>query len=366
MSKISIEDSQSEDAVCWSEGTRLLIEAGAEFLLPTEPGARAMCLDRAWAVSSSLRGVYREAVSDCFEEHMGEVFSKDPTSLGGGERSDPMRILAEFAGGMIIEFEHVWREVRPSIADDERSLFESVLKEMVQLAVSVSDRIHKNGLLCYDDNFCGGPGVYLEEMISRMFKTASMTGRFDKANDNLAFLISYSSNLAQHLIDRGLPRNYVSGHFLYRGNTESLAILEQAGLAYNKSCYWKMIDLWSGKLPEISVWQRYVDDGVDPVVLNWILVQILPHDRVHRFGDVRFTTDHFEFLLHNGADVNYVALHLICCHIPRTPIGFAVGHGEIDNVRFLLQRGANIWLDVEGSPLSHFAEWQEHTEQRSY
>jgi len=79
----------------------------------------------------------REAVSNCFEEHVEELFSKDPTSLGRGERSDLMRILAEFAGGMIVKFEHVWREVRPSIADDERSLFESVLKEMVQLAVSV-------------------------------------------------------------------------------------------------------------------------------------------------------------------------------------------------------------------------------------
>lgn len=202
--------------------------------------------------------------------------------------------------------------------------------------------------------------MYFEEMTSRMFKTASMTGRLDKAYDNLAFLISYSSDLAQRLIERGLPRNNVSGHFLYRGNTESLAILEQACLAYNKPCYWKMIDPWSGKLPEISVWQRYVDNGVDPVVLNWVLVQILPHDRVHRFGDVRSTTDHLEFLLHNGADVNYIAPYLICCHIPRTPIGLAVRHRELENVRFLLQRGANILLDVEGSPLPHFAEWQEH------
>jgi hypothetical protein len=122
MSKISIEDSQSEDAVCWSEGTRLLIEAGVEFLLLTEPGACAMCLDRAWAVSSSSRGVIRESFSDCFEEHIEELFSKDPSSINNCERPNLMRSLTEFAGGMIVEFEQVWRKVRPSIAGDERSV----------------------------------------------------------------------------------------------------------------------------------------------------------------------------------------------------------------------------------------------------
>jgi len=46
---------------------------------------------------------------------------------------------------------------------------------------------------------------------------------------------------------------------------------------------------------EITDWQQYVDEGVDSIVLNWMLL-----DAVNK----NLSTNHLEFLVSNSVDVN--------------------------------------------------------------
>jgi len=337
ISNVFINNPRSEQAVCWSEGTRLLVEAGAEFLPPTDLLALDNYTSHAWAINSSLKGVYHETFAHSFEEYLADLFSKDLSSLDYWPKLGLMNILIDFTCGWLGEFQHLWKEARPSIPNDEHSVFVGILKEIVFLTE------------CFAD-----PRNYLEQLVNRMFESAGKCGRVSKANITLSALIDYSPTLAERLVEPGLPSHYAFSHVLYGGNEETLAILSRAGLAYEKSCWWRMIAPWDGEYPDISVWQRYVRDGVDPVVLNWILVQILPRDWVYNYRRARFSTHHLAFLLDNGADVNYVAPH-ISDHIRRTPLGLALDHREVDNVYFLLEHGADVLLETKLGAFSDMA-----------
>jgi hypothetical protein len=89
---------------------------------------------------------------------------------------------------------------------------------------------------------------------------------------------------------------------------------------------------------EIADWQQCFEESAYPVVLNWTLLDSVSNN---------LSTQHLTFLISNSANVNYSRPTWYAG--PDTPLRLVVEAGNVENVRLLLNYGANILLETDPS-----------------
>jgi len=313
-------------------GIRLLTDAGGDFYTPESSQPDFV---NTWIIDSALNGSPKATFEDNVVECAWDLLSSDTDMLDKDAIRKCIVILTEIAAGRHHKLLFLWKKAH---CDNESTVRYSLLRGLLSRS-SLLDNIH--------------PYKHLQFALGHMFFICNHTGYIDQANTILSSLIEMSVDFAEYLAIYVSSWWYHTCKIVYYGNEETLKILERTGLLESNSViYWKMLSPWaSSDYPNLSVWQRYMEDGIDCIVLNWLLITPM---------HTRYSEQQVEFLIDAGGDPNYV-----CSNGPSTaglvytPLAAAVCRGETDTIHVLLQRGADILANLKGVPVPALSDYAE-------
>lgn len=302
-------------------GIRLLTDASGDFYTSESWQPDFIY---AWIIDSTLNGIPKATFEDNVVECAWGLLSSDPNELDKDAMGRCIVILTQMAAGRYLKLHLLWKKAR---CNNESTVFYSLLQELLSRSSSL-DNMH--------------PYKHLQLALRHMFFISSHTGYIDQANTALSSLIGMSVDFAEYLaIYLSSWWHHTCDIILY-GNEETLKILERTGLLEsNIVIYWKMLSPWTSRdYPNVTVWQQYMEDGIDRIVLNWLLITPM---------HTRFSEQQVRFLIDAGGDPNYM-----CSNGPSkagrvyTPLAAALCRRETDTVHVLLERGADVMANLRG------------------
>jgi len=321
-------------------GIQLLIESGGLFFLSSFQCWGAVIVD------SGLEGSYYEAFRDNCKEYARELFSHDPASIGQERKQELLSILAAMCCGRITGLPEIWRRARRPLLlseTDGKGIWHAMLKE----AVIAIDSTAEVDLRMYEH--------MLQNFLDFTFRLCGTlpTGNIDTANKVLLSLTELSPRVKEYL-RAGFATNaseiFRHRWLLHHGNKYTQDILENSvGVSPNfiHSQWMRYATLMLTGPQQITTLRLHINASaaVDRTVLNW---------QLHWLAGFRGDTRYMALFLEGGADINYVYEDANPLY-PRTPLGNAVWNGRYHNVQFLLDRGADVFVDTERCCLSALA-----------